>query len=158
MRKFIAAFALGAALLGSGAPAHAQGYNKDQKIADDDVVKPGQSVKINVGGFKPNSEVTITIESEPRVLGTFTADANGFVVAEVTIPADMPFGAHTLKVTGVDAAGNPLVVSQAIIVNETGDLAETGADTFQLLLAGGAIATVGAGAVVAGRKRTKAAA
>ena len=81
-----------------------------------DVVVPGGTVIFTGGGFAPNSNVTVTLFSDPIVLGTTTANAQGNFTFEAVIPDDLEPGEHRLEASGVDADGNPLVVVQAITV------------------------------------------
>ena len=73
-------------------------------------VAPGGQVTVGAGGFKPGSEVTMTLVCpgrDPVVLGTTTADDRGLVKVDVTIPSDTPNGDCTIEVSGVDANGDP---------------------------------------------------
>ena len=56
----------------------------------------GQSITISGLAFKPNAEVTITFASDPVVVGTTPADANGDFSLTFKVPKS-PAGAHTIS-------------------------------------------------------------
>ena len=66
---------------------------------------PATPIRLDAAGFKPGSDVVITLESDPVNLGTFVADSAGRIATSVVVPADFPAGNHTLKLTGTDIAG-----------------------------------------------------
>jgi alpha-L-fucosidase len=133
----------------------------------DSVVAPGGTITFKGGGFAPNSVVTITLHSDPILLGTTTADSRGNFTFEAAIPADLPPGEHALEAAGVDPSGNPLTVSQPITVvtaevlgevqtaGTSGTLPYTGADIARYAGLGLGLAVVG-GAAVWGARRAKA--
>ena len=75
-----------------------------------------KTITIDLGGFGPLTLVVVTLRSEPVVLGTFTADAQGRVRATVTLPGDVTVGNHSLTVAGTDAAGRPYAVTSPVVV------------------------------------------
>lgn len=132
----------------------------------DQAPAPGKSfhIHINAGTFKANSQVTIQLHSVTVELGTFTTDSAGALDADVVVPTDFPAGAHTLTLGGVDKAGNPVVLSQAIAVvarsgGNTGDagggsgLPFTGAEIGVAALVGAGLVGAGGATLIAGRKR-----
>ena len=130
----------------------------------------GDTVAVNATGFAPNSNVVITLESDPVNLGTFVADSAGRIAANVVVPADFPTGAHTLKLTGTDIAGAVLVLSTGITVASriqvattaapvatTTSLPQTGSSiTEPALIVGAGLILLGAVAVLAARRRRSA--
>jgi LPXTG-motif cell wall-anchored protein len=106
-----------ALLVALGGTAAAQQYPPEsgQLQTSDSEVPPGGDLQIEGCCFADGSTVTITIESEPRVLGTTTARADGSILARVTIPADMPAGTHTVKATGPAADGGGTLVLATVI-------------------------------------------
>ena len=68
----------------------------------------GGEVGVSANNLLPGSEVTVTIFSEPRVLGRFTADASGNFSRWVRIPSDLPEGAHTVVVEALKKSGQPV--------------------------------------------------
>lgn len=84
---------------------------------------PGEPVTLSGDGFAPGSDITITFESTPVVVGTTRADATGRFTTQVRIPLDATPGMHTLRAIGVDPAGRPRVLTTAIRV--AGDVAQS---------------------------------
>ena len=127
---------------------------------------------VSLTGLTPGSAVEVTIHSEPIVLATGFADANGNFSQYVTIPADTPAGSHAITVTGTDLNGNPIAKSLFFSINAdgvvtaissdgptpeptgTGGLPTTGSDSFPLMATGSALIILGgAGAGYAARRR-----
>ncbi|MDP3713034.1 MAG: LPXTG cell wall anchor domain-containing protein [Mycobacteriales bacterium] len=135
---------------------------------EDPTPVPGQKYKVHGEGFKPGSQVEVYAESTPILLGTFTADSIGVIDAEVTIPLGLSVGAHSIVLTGVSPTGAPLRISTPITVTAanvaiarggTGapggglGLPATGNEIALVSVTGLALVGVGAGAVIAGRRR-----
>jgi hypothetical protein len=121
-------------------------------------VAPGATVRITGGGYLANSTVTLIVYSEPQVLTTTVADANGNIDVTVTVPAGLAAGDHTLVAAGVDAQGNTHYLTLAITVTGgttgSGGLANTGA-SIALPALGGLIAlSAGGGLLLAARRRS----
>ena len=68
-------------------------------------VAPGKTVTVSGSGYAPGSSVTVVIYSTPQVLTTVVADASGNFTVEVTVPAGLAAGSHTLVASGVDTNG-----------------------------------------------------
>lgn len=66
--------------------------------------------------FRPGSQVKVTVHSEPRQLGVFSADAEGSVALNFQMPSDLEAGYHTLEVEGVLLTGETIVFEQTIFV------------------------------------------
>jgi LPXTG-motif cell wall-anchored protein len=116
---------------------------------------PGETVTVTAGGFQPGSEASITILSDPILLATPTADANGQVSADVAIPADFAEGSrHTIEVSGIAPDGSPY--STSIEITLAGGLAQTGAEAAGLIAAAVVLVGLGAAIVVLSRRRTRA--
>jgi hypothetical protein len=79
-------------------------------------VDEGDSITISVEGFAPNAEVTFTLHSEPIVLGTATADADGAATATFTLPSGV-VGAHTIEATGLGLDGTAFSVVQDVTIS-----------------------------------------
>lgn len=88
---------------------------------------PGQQMELVATGFAPGETVAFYLHSDPVLLGTAVADAEGVARLLVTLPADAPAGAHTVIATGgesgrwaalpvdlVAAATAPAAVPQAV--------------------------------------------
>ncbi|MCW2579624.1 MAG: hypothetical protein JWR82_1225 [Blastococcus sp.] len=121
-------------------------------------VAPGATVRITGGGYLANSTVTLVVYSEPQVLTTTVADANGAIDVTVTVPAGLAAGDHTLVAAGVDAQGNTHYLTLPITVTGgttgSGGLANTGA-SIALPALGGLIAlSAGGGLLLAARRRS----
>jgi titin len=106
---------------------------------------PGQLIVFIGTGFAPYSTVTITVYSEPTVLGTVVTDGNGDFRKPITVPPDLAAGAHTAVAQGVAPDGTPRAMNLDITVAaaapsepaEPGDqLPVTGGNTATMVLAG----------------------
>jgi hypothetical protein len=114
------------------------------------VAAPGQKIVKVLKGFQPNEVVTLVLHSTPTALGTFTADANGVVTAEFTLPAGTALGQHTLTYDG--SLGSHF--EDALTLTADGKaLAYTGVSIALPLIGGTALVAAGAGALVIGRRR-----
>jgi lysophospholipase L1-like esterase len=79
------------------------------------VVAPGQGVVIQ--GFKvPTGPVTVTLHSQPRILGMLEPNSKGEVHGYITIPADVSYGLHELVIEGWDKNGKPVIKTANINV------------------------------------------
>lgn len=108
-------------------------------------VSPGAEVTVSGGGYGPNSEVTITFESAPVVLGVVRVDASGQFTTRVRIPVDATPGTHTLRATGAGAQGGPRVLTATINVvgRQAGPASTTGGGAGSRATPGGALARTG---------------
>jgi len=121
-----------------------------------DIAQPtrvaGQTQSADGLGFQPGEMVTVTVYSNPIVLGTFPANSAGTVPVTFTIPAGFPLGRHTVEFTG-ERSGTVVVAFDVIAGTgaPTGGTAATTPSTtpaalalaLSLVLAAG-VATVGA--------------
>ena len=115
-----------------------------------------RSVTLTAVGFAPGETVDVTLHSTPIALGTLTADAAGAVEGDVTIPADVEPGYHTIELVGqtsarpvevaveVDAPRSPTTRSQ---------LPATGSPSAALASVAAALLVVGGALVAEGRRR-----
>ena len=111
---------------------------------------PGQKVVKVLKGFKPGEKVTVVLHSAPVEVGVFTADANGVVTIEFTVPAGTPLGTHTLAYQG-DAG---TYFEEALVLTADGKaLAYTGASIAMPLIGGSVLVAAGAGALLVTRRR-----
>jgi LPXTG-motif cell wall-anchored protein len=121
-------------------------------------VAPGATVRITGGGYLANSTVTLIAYSEPQVLTTTVADANGNIDVTVTVPAGLAAGDHTLVAAGVDAQGNTHYLTLSITVTGgttgSGGLAHTGASIALPALSGLIALSAGGGLLFAARRRS----
>jgi LPXTG-motif cell wall-anchored protein len=147
------------ALLAVAAPAAHAAYGGDGGLTISPTsVKAGGSLTVDSSGWKASSSVTITLHSDPVVLGTVNSDASGAVHSTVTVPAGTAPGAHTIVATGSDAGGTPQEVSTNVTVTAAssggggGSLPRTGAAVGALALVG--LGLFGGGALLSrARKR-----
>ncbi|OLO71164.1 peptidase [Actinomyces oris] len=103
--------------IGAGCVAYGEAKGQVQEaIAFDDTKVEGtyevttdqngaQKITVNVKGFSPNEEVTLTLVSKNDPSKTYTvgklkADANGNVTGELPAPSDVPDGEYTLTIEG----------------------------------------------------------
>jgi titin len=132
-------------------------------------LRPRQRITVLGSDLLPFGSVAILIYSQPRVLGSTTADANGNFRITVTIPADLETGKHTIVASSVDRDGtvrlltlhgnyDPQVARPPMSGSSAGaqSLAFTGTPTFQLVAIG--VVTMCAGVVMLqfGRGRARA--
>lgn len=118
-------------------------------------VTAGQKLTLVGTGFAPNSTVQVTVFSSPVSLGTVVTDATGSFSVEVTVPADLANGTHTLVATGIapDGSTRNLVIT-VTVSGGVATLANTGFDV-AVPLTGGALALLaGAGLLVGARRRS----
>ena len=130
--------------------------------------EPGQQIVVVGDGFLPGSTVFVIMYSTPVVLATPTVDADGSFRQAVTVPASLAAGEHTLVASGVDLAGDPRSLTMPVqvagapvppvgtpVAAPVADLAYTGTSTevVPTALVGVAVLVLGAGLVVAGRRR-----
>ncbi len=75
-------------------------------ITTDVGLYPGDPFSIVAGGWMVGTTVTVTFHSEPILLGTLVADAQGFVRATYRVP-EVPPGIHTVRLQGTGTDGKP---------------------------------------------------
>jgi hypothetical protein len=76
------------------------------------------TITVPDGTFEPTSTVNVEIHSSPRLLGTFTVDANGGVNTTVDIPSDIESGFHTIHMFGTNNAGESIDAYEFITIGE----------------------------------------
>jgi LPXTG-motif cell wall-anchored protein len=118
------------------------------------VVK-GQKVTLHGTGYAPNSLVSVLVYSTPQVLTTVMTDSSGSFTVEVTVPAGLPDGRHTLVAAGADPSGNVRYLTLPITVTAgSAELAYTGASIMTPALLGLGALALGGGLLVVSRRRT----
>jgi hypothetical protein len=119
---------------------------------------PGQEMVLVAEGFEPGETVAFYLHSEPVFLGTAVAGADGSARLTVTIPADVPAGAHTVYATGgtsgrwATLAVELAVPAAAPAATPADELATTGASGGLAAAAAWALLFVGGGLVVLARR------
>ncbi len=156
------------ALLSLSTPAGAQGYPGTGSITLDKTTVPqGGTVGVTCTGFAPGTDVQITLHSDPVDLGTATADDNGEVHQNITIPPGTATGQHSVTCSGLSASGGSLTLTAELMVTATGTtpvtnpttsgtgtLPRTGSDTTELLRVGVVLIVAGAALAVIVRRRS----
>jgi hypothetical protein len=142
-----------------GSQANSPGVaSPDGGSATGDSTPLGRKVVKVLTGFKPHEVVTVTLHSTPQTLGTFTADANGTVTVQFTVPAGTPTGEHTLVYEGNMGTyfQESLTVTAAAATSNasSSNLAYTGADVALPLGLGVGALALGGGLVFAARRRS----
>ncbi|MEV4509059.1 fibronectin type III domain-containing protein [Dactylosporangium sp. NPDC049525] len=112
-----------------------------------------RTLTLSGDGFAPNSPVTIGIYSTPVALASGTADANGHVSLEVTIPDDYA-GEHTMALSGIAPGGAPRVLTLEVRVATVGPLPVTGPSAALIIFVGLMLVAVGAELVARSRRRS----
>jgi virulence-associated protein VagC len=123
----------------------------DQSLTPAKPAAPGQKFELNLTSYAPGEDTTWVLHSTPRPLGTFTADASGTLSAALTIPQGVEAGDHELHVTRADGS---VVIYPIRIAAAERSLAYTGTDVTVPLVLGGTLVVVGAGVLVAARRRS----
>lgn len=170
MKRIIAAAAF--AVVFMAAPAAAQQYPPavNSLTVSDTTPTPGQTITIEGRTYAEGASMTITMTSDPVVLGSAAADAAGVATLQATIPADTALGSHTITAVGQAPDGSELTQSLAIEVvqadgaggddsDPSGALPRTGDDTsLPLAKLGLGLAAIGGLITALAAKRRKAAA
>ncbi|MGY4643790.1 Ig-like domain-containing protein [Cellulomonas sp. URHB0016] len=149
------------ALVVSGEPTRATEAPTGTLSAPADVVV-GAPTTLEAHGYTPGETVAFYLHSDPVLLGTAVADAQGVARLVVTLPAGVPAGAHHVLATGgtsgvwaelpvtVTAAAAPGTPTPA--ATGTATLAATGAQTGSLVAVALLALALGGGLVVARRR------
>jgi hypothetical protein len=69
-------------------------------LGPDPTLRGGDHLHCTVTGLSPGEGVSVAVRSVRTSLGTATADSDGTVVSDPTVPGDLAAGAHTLTFTG----------------------------------------------------------
>ncbi|MGH8925130.1 MAG: hypothetical protein ACRDWA_10910 [Acidimicrobiia bacterium] len=130
-------------LLGLSATALAQYQPADGPVELSTTnLDPGDEVEVSGSGFAPGSEVVLTIESEPVMLATVTANSGGSFSSIVTVPSNVAAGQHTISATGIDPSGAPRVLAAQVSVG--GSLPFTGLPLDWVVVGAVVLLTLGA--------------
>lgn len=81
----------------------------------DTALTVGTPATATVTGLEPGTTATFELHSDPVLLGTAPADADGTARLAFTVPT-VPVGAHDLVVSARDTAGTPGSISVAVTV------------------------------------------
>lgn len=101
--------------------ASAYGPTEDATVSDTNP-DPGEPFTFSAAGFEPGSEVTITVNTDDATVApasmtaqTVTADSTGVAAASITIDVE---GTYTITASGTGADGQPLTVSETVVVGD----------------------------------------
>jgi len=97
--------------------------NKDGGVsaldADGNVrLKPGDTVRIKLAGFKPGSIVEAWLFSTPQLMGTAKVGANGIVVGTFTVPKNVVQGSHRIAVVAKTTDGKSATLTVGVKIGE----------------------------------------
>lgn len=138
--------------------------DSDDLTVSDRTPQRGATITITALGFRPGSQVDFWLHSEPVLLGSSEADAQGEATITVALPADAA-GAHTVQALGVGpVTGDDRNLARTLDIQEAavpgsggsagGGLALTGGDAgTAIAMLGGALLLIGSAALWTVRRR-----
>jgi hypothetical protein len=85
-------------------------------------LRTGDLIKLNVGGFKPSSDVDVWLYSTPTNLGSASVGPTGTVVATFAVPKNIDSGAHRLAVVAKLPNGKSATFAVGLFI---GDVEQT---------------------------------
>ncbi len=115
-------------------------------------LKPGDTVRIKLAGFKPGSTVEAWLFSTPQLMGTAKVGTNGVVVGTFTVPKNVPLGSHRIAVVAQTTDGKPATLAVGVMV---GNWKKERSITIWLIVLPIVLAIMGALALPATRRRRK---
>ena len=80
------------------------------------IVQTGSAFDIEANGFQPGAPVEIWLYSDPVLLASVSADADGRAVHAIEIGESVPAGDHHVVFSGLSTSGDKVVVSAPITV------------------------------------------
>lgn len=82
-----------------------------------DVIKRGQQLKFDIATkLLPNTTSEFVLHSDPISLGAKNTDQSGILSVDVTIPDGVPAGFHTLRISSLSLAGEPVIIERVVYV------------------------------------------
>ena len=93
-------------------------------------VSPGGVLTLSGDGYTPGEPIQVWLHSDPVLLQTVNADANGQFQTAITIPVDTPVGEHTINVVGVTCGIETVVPLTVVAPSDDG---ASGADPVDTL-------------------------
>jgi hypothetical protein len=85
-------------------------------------LRSGDLIKLNVGGFKPSTDVDVWLYSTPTNLGSVSVGPKGTVVATFAVPKTIDSGAHRLAVVAKLPNGKSATFAVGLFI---GDVEQT---------------------------------
>ena len=127
------------------------------------VLASGATITLTIppGTYLPGEQVTLTVFSEPIVLGTVTAANDGSLTTTVRLPAGLEPGSHRIEARGLTSGAVYTIQFQIAATGTgtdggtggTGGLVNTGSNaTLPLAGLGASLVVLGAGAIVLARR------
>ena len=122
-------------------------------LGENPTLTPGQDLNVTVTGYKAGDDVSVTLHSTPRDLGTTFADKYGAVHYTFKVPTNLPSGQHSLVFQGskLTAAFAFTIGAQVLGTKTTtsgSSLAYTGASIVPQLMLGITMLVVGTALLV----------
>jgi hypothetical protein len=100
-------------------------------------------IKVVGDGLQPNSNLTVTVYSTPRIIFEGKTDPSGSISTAVYLPADLESDTtHSIVINGIDSNGNKVTIaggvaidanSEVVGVAPAGEIAEFNSDTAEEL-------------------------
>ena len=81
-------------------------------------LRTGDTVRIKLAGFEPESEMEAWLFSTPVLLGTSKVGSDGTVTGTFTIPEDAPSGSHRVVIVARTTDGKPATLAVGVNVGE----------------------------------------
>lgn len=92
-------------------------------------LEAGTLYRLTADGFLANSTVTVTLNSEPRLLASIRADETGSLDTRVGIPSSTEAGEHSVELAGFDPDGGERIVRLPVVVGSPGEPSTQGEDS-----------------------------
>lgn len=84
-------------------------------------------LRLNPYSGRPGTSMQATLHSDPLDLGSLSVNEDGSLSSQITIPASIPSGYHTLVLEGQSYSGEPVKYEQVVFVyGDENDLDEDG--------------------------------
>ena len=81
-------------------------------------LRPGDTVRIKLAGFKPGSIVEAWLFSTPQLMGTAKVGADGTVVGTFTVPKNVDKGSHRIAVVAKTTDGKSATLTVGVKIGE----------------------------------------
>ncbi|MFT4211836.1 MAG: lamin tail domain-containing protein [Microbacterium sp.] len=128
-------------------------------------VHPGDQITVTASGLTAGEEYTLTLHSDPVILGTAVAASDGTLTLTGLVPMSTTIGSHTITIAlssnpsatltslALEVTAAATDTAAAVTTTSSGSLASTGgADWRPWGVGAGILALLGAGLVLTGRR------